>query len=124
MKRKIFLIILGMTLCCLILLFGAGITVTYFTGKRVIRERLSTETRLVASLLKDESDYEAVEAYYNNDELRVTVISLAGEVLFESDTGAEIEENHLDRDEVRCALAGEPKTVERYSETFRCRMTY
>lgn len=116
--------ILGMTLCCLILLFGAGITVTYFNGKRVIRERLSTETRLVASLLKDESDYEAFEAYYNNDELRVTVISLAGEVLFESDTGAEIEENHLDREEVRCALAGEPKTVERYSETFRCRMTY
>ncbi len=107
----------------LILFFVAGVAIMYANGRKMIRERLSTETRLVARLLDENTDYGKFEAYYNNDELRVTLISVTGEVLFESDTNAELE-NHLGRKEVQYALQGESRTVERYSDTFDCKMTY
>ena len=107
------------------MLFAAGVIINYVNGRNMIRERLSTETRLVASLLDDAGDYTEFDAYYNNDELRVTVISLTGEVLFESDKMSMQEmENHLSREEVQYALAGTPQAVERYSQTFQCEMTY
>ncbi len=95
----------------------------YLNGKKVLRNRLSAETKLAARLLDGEEDYEKFQAYYQNDELRVTVISIDGEVLFESDVTAEME-NHLTRKEVKYALADAPKAVERYSKTLRCNMTY
>ncbi len=107
----------------LILFFAAGIFITYENNKKMLAKRLTTETYLVARLLDDESDYTEFNAYYNNDELRVTIISMQGEVLFESDTNADLE-NHLQRKEVQCALAGTPKAVNRFSETLDCEMTY
>ena len=115
--------ILGVTALSLVLFFVAGVAIMYANGKKMIRERLSTETRLVARLLDENTDYEEFQAYYNNDELRVTLISVTGEVLFESDTNAELE-NHLDRKEVQYALQGNARSVERYSDTFACKMTY
>ena len=115
--------ILGVTALSLVLFFVAGVAIMYANGKKMIRERLSTETRLVARLLDESTDYEEFQAYYNNDELRVTLISVTGEVLFESDTNAELE-NHLDRKEVQYALQGNARSVERYSDTFACKMTY
>lgn len=115
--------ILGVTALSLVLFFVAGVAIMYANGKKMIRERLSTETRLVARLLDENTDYEEFQAYYNNDELRVTLISVTGEILFESDTNAELE-NHLDRKEVQYALQGKARSVERYSDTFGCKMTY
>ncbi|MBQ7924587.1 MAG: GHKL domain-containing protein [Clostridia bacterium] len=124
MKRKMFWQILGLTSICLLLLFAAGTLITYSLGKRMIKNRLETETELVAALLDEPSDYTAFEKYYNNDELRVTIIAADDfKVLFESDKKEELE-THKDREEVRYALEGNPKAVERYSETFHCKMTY
>ena len=105
------------------LLFVAVIVITYANGRQMIRQRLKVETNLVTELLNDESEFSAFQEYYNNDELRVTIISMDGEVKYESDDEAS-EENHLDREEVQAALNGTPKAVARYSETFACEMTY
>ncbi len=107
----------------LLLFFVAGVVITYANGKKTARQRLSTETRLVANLLDGATDYEKFDAYYQNNELRVTLVSMEGEVLFESDTKAELD-NHLAREEVQNALRGTPKAVERYSKTLHCQMTY
>ncbi len=123
MKRKILLKILGLTFLSLFLFFSAGIAIVYGHSKTLLRERLTMEADLVAGLLDEAEDFEAFEAYYQNDELRVTVISTTGEVLFESDTQASLE-NHLQREEVQSALLGTPKMAERYSQTFECTMNY
>ncbi len=115
--------ILGVTTLSLLLFFVAGIVIMRENGRRVAKERLETETHLAARLVDEEGDYEKFVAYYENDELRVTLLSLEGEVLYESDVRAEME-NHLAREEVQAALNGSPRTVERYSETLDCRMTY
>ena len=128
MRKKIFFRILGVTSLSLILFFVVGVVIMYLNGRKILRERLSTETYLAVDLLNDQSEFEKLEQrYYNNDELRVTVIDAeTGNVLCESDDRVPIseKEQHKDREEVKNALNGEPKAVERYSETFHCHMTY
>lgn len=128
MRRKIFFRILGVTSLSLILFFVAGVVIMYLNGRKILRERLSTETYLAVDLLSDQSEFDALkQRYYNNDELRVTVIDAeTGNVLCESDDRLPNEEKelHKDREEVKNALNGTPNAVERYSETFHCYMTY
>lgn len=53
----------------------------------------------------------------------ISIMDLEGNVLYETDTKSPLE-NHADREEVKYAINGHSQTVERYSETFGCDMTY
>ncbi len=123
MKKNVMLKCFLVTLLSAIIIFVSGILIMFFNGQKMIRERLVSETALAAALLNDSADFENLKDFNGGDEVRITVISLDGEVMFESDT-TELMENHLDREEVQSAIEGIPKTVERYSSTFSCRMTY
>ena len=79
MKRKIFLQILGAVALSLVVLFVAVIVIMYVNGKQMIRERLKVETNLVTELLHEPISYDqAFDEYYDNHELRVTIISTDG----------------------------------------------
>ncbi len=123
MKRKIFIRSFLISLISVLFVFGAGIGITYANNRTIIGERLITETHLAAALLDSTDDFSALDIFKNQEECRITVISLSGDVLYDSDAGEALE-NHLDREEVVAALKGEGTTVERYSETFNCMMTY
>lgn len=123
MKKRIFFKCFVIILLSALVVFFSGVGITYVGARGLINERLETETKLTCALLDGEDDFSALEIFKNNDECRITVISLSGEVLYDSDTSEELE-NHVDREEVAAALAGEPRSVERYSETFGCSMTY
>ncbi len=123
MKRKIFIRSFLISLISVLFVFCAGIGITYINNRTIISERLITETRLAAALLDSTEDFSALDIFKNEEECRITVISLSGEVLYDSDA-TEVLENHLDREEVASAIRGDGKTVERYSETFDCMMTY
>ena len=123
MKRKTFLQIFLLTLVCISILFVYGIIAVKSNSKTIIKERLKEETKLACSLIKSTDDFDCFSDYYNDNALRITVIDLEGNVLFESDTKAPLE-NHIDREEIRNAIKNTPKAVERYSDTFGCEMTY
>ncbi|MBQ7362959.1 MAG: PAS domain-containing protein [Clostridia bacterium] len=123
MRRKIFVRCFLIAFLSVSILFSAGIATTYVSNKSLVKERLITETKLAVALLNSEDDFEELDIFMNNDECRVTIITPDGEVLYDSDTTLELE-NHIDREEVAAALAGEPVAVERYSETFGCNMNY
>ncbi len=123
MKRKIFIRFFSVTLISVILMFASGIVAVNLNTKNVIEQRLREETELAAELLNEKSDFAFFKKYENNLALRITVFDLDGNVLYESDASAELE-NHADREEIQNALAGKPDTVQRYSETFKCDMTY
>jgi len=123
MKKTIFIRCLLIVLVSILVVFASGIGITYVINKELINERLITEVKIASSLIYDQDDLEGLERFYNDNSCRVTVISLDGDVLFESDTLERLE-NHIDREEVMSAISGTPKTVERYSETFACMMTY
>jgi len=123
MKKKIFIRFFAVTLISVILMFAFGIIAVNLNTKNVVSERLKEETELAATLLNEESDFALFEKYKGSRDFRITIFDLDGNALYESDTTAELE-NHGDREEIKNALSGKPETVERYSDTFKCDMTY
>ncbi|MBO5379386.1 MAG: hypothetical protein J6A90_03580 [Clostridia bacterium] len=123
MKKKIFYKVFASTLACVLLMFVFGIIAVNMNTNKIVSERLKDETELAATLMNEQSDFAVFNKYSDNPELRITIFDTDGNVLYESDTKAPLE-NHRDREEIKNALEGKPDTVERYSETFKCDMTY
>ena len=123
MKKKIFYKVFAATLACVLLMFVFGIIAVNMNTNKIVSERLKDETELAATLMNEQSDFAVFNQYSDNPELRITILDMSGNVLYESDTKAPLE-NHRDREEIKNALEGNPDTVERYSETFKCDMTY
>ncbi len=123
MKKKIFYRFFAVTLVSVLLMFAFGLVVVNLNTKNVVNERLKEETELAATLLNEQSDFYVFNAYSDNPELRITIFDVEGNTLYESDAKAELG-NHSDREEIINAIAGNPTTVERYSDTFKCDMTY
>ena len=123
MKKKIFYKVFAATLACVLLMFVFGIIAVNMNTNKIVSERLKDETELAATLMNEQSDFAVFNKYSDNPELRITIFDMSGNVLYESDTKAPLE-NHKDREEIKNALEGKPDTVERYSETFKCDMTY
>ena len=123
MKKKIFYKVFAATLACVLLMFVFGIIAVNMNTNKIVSERLKDETELAATLMNEQSDFAVFNKYSDNPELRITIFDMSGNVLYESDTKAPLE-NHRDREEIKNALEGKSDTVERYSETFQCDMTY
>ncbi len=123
MKKKIFYRFFTLTLVSVLLMFAFGLLAVNLNTKNVVNERLKEETELAATLLNEQSDFTVFNAYSDNPELRITIFDLEGNTLYESDAKAELG-NHGNREEIKNAIAGNPTTVERYSDTFKCYMTY
>ena len=123
MKKKIFYKVFAATLACVLLMFVFGIIAVHMNTDNIVSEWLKDETELAATFINSENDFAVFNKYSDNPELRITIFDMDGNVLYESDTKAPLE-NHADREEIKNALEGKPDTVERYSETFKCSMTY
>ena len=123
MKKKIFYRFFAVTLVSVLSMFAFGLVAVNLNTKNVVNERLKEETELAAMLLNEQSDFTVFNAYSDNPELRITIFDIEGNTLYESDAKAELG-NHADREEIINAIAGNPTTVERYSDTFKCDMTY
>ena len=123
MKKKIFYRFFAVTLAAVLLMFASGIVAVNLNTKNVVNERLKEETELAATLLNERNDFSVFNAYSDNPELRITIFDLDGNTLYESDTKAELG-NHADREEIQNAINGISDTVKRYSDTFKCDMTY
>lgn len=123
MKRKLFFQIFCVSFFSVLVMFLFGVLAVQVNAKTTVRERLEKETELACALVNDDEDFVCFDRYRGDDDFRVTLFDLEGNVLYESDTQAPLE-NHFDREEVRNALQDKPKAVERYSETFGCKMTY
>ena len=123
MKKKTFWQIFLLTAVCVSILFVYGIIAVNANSKNIIKKRLAEETQLACSLVNSPDDFENLSNYKGGNGFRITAIDLEGNVLFDSDTKSPLE-SHVDREEIRAAINGKPKAVERYSETLGYEMTY
>lgn len=124
MKKSIFVKSFLITLLSVSIVFISGIGVTYSSNVNLVSERIITETELASALVNGKEDFDELDAFSKNqDDCRITVISMSGDVLYDSGTNQQLD-NHIDREEIAAAIAGNPKTIERYSETYKCIMTY
>lgn len=122
MKKQIFWQTFVVLLLSILLLFSASIWAVDYNNRHMIEERLACEAGLLAAVVRTPDSLERLKDYHEDGEYRITVINSEGNVLYDSVRAAT--DNHTDREEIRGALSGTPHAVERYSETFGCRMAY
>ncbi len=116
--RSIFLASLAVLLATLALILGA--LYTYFSD--VQAEQLRLQTALVAHALEREG-----VSYFDDldtSDRRITWIAADGTVLYDSRSDSGGMENHLEREEVKAALATGSGTSFRYSDTLMERYIY
>ena len=116
--RSIFLASLAVLLAAVVLILGA--LYTYFSD--VQAEQLRLQTALVAHALEREG-----VSYFDDldtSDRRITWIAADGTVLYDSRSDSGVMENHLEREEVRAALATGSGTSFRYSDTLMERYIY
>ncbi len=123
MKKRIFWKVFLLLLLAVVLVFSAGVFTVHHNSRKIIKERLTVEAKLLSAMIVTKEDITQLDAYKNKEEFRITVISGDGTVLYESSMDGKLD-NHGNREEVIGALAGKPQTVTRYSDTFGCNMTY
>lgn len=113
MKKKINRNLMGIASLAIFLTLGLTLAIYFQLMQKQIMEDLRTHVHILSS-----SDYvlEYLEDNYNpaKDQLRITVVSEAGEVLYESGADAKSMENHMARPEIQEAVRkGEGKAVRR-----------
>lgn len=123
MRRKTFFRILAVCFLSVLVMFAFGVLAVCVNAKNLLKERLAEETELACAMVQTTEDFNDFSRFEKDDAFRVTIFDLDGNVLYESDTKSPLE-NHFDREEIKNALRGTPKAVERYSQTFGCKMTY
>ena len=116
--RSICFVAISVFLASLVLIMG----VLYDYFSRTQQTQLRVQTQLVAQAVEHEG-----MTYFRDlslDKTRVTWIAADGSVLYDSQSNADTMENHLDRAEVRQALATGTGESSRYSSTLMERQLY
>ena len=119
MNNKILYSCWAISLLAVIIVFIASVIVMNFNAEKNIKTALVKEIELLSKTV-DSDNYSSLSDIEN---IRVTVISLSGQVLLDTFKSGTME-NHLERQEVKDALNGTPQTVKRYSETLNKYMYY
>lgn len=122
MKKRLVLQSFIITLIVLIAVFIASVCTFYFIQQKKIKEDLVVQAGIITALYSENPS--ALESL-DTGEMRITVISEEGDVLFDSSSqDVDIFDNHLSREEIEAALNGSPCVVKRYSDTLKCNMFY
>ena len=122
MSNKIFkgIWIVALSVFLASLVFIMGISYNYFTGLQ--KSQLRNETELaaqgVANVGMNYFDNLNTEGY------RITWIGADGSVLYDNEADTATMENHMEREEVKQALAGEYGESTRYSDTLSVKQLY
>lgn len=119
MKKKLIIYNIILTLIVLALMLGVGLAVTDSNYKEMTERKIREITDIYAE------NYSEDLSLPSGGDIRVTIVSATGKVLKDS-TRQDVSdmENHIDREEIKAALYGEPRVVERESETLGTNMMY
>lgn len=122
MKKRLVIQSFIITLIVLIAVFIASVCTFYYIQQQKLKETLVSQTQLIKTLY--EENPQALFSLSLPD-TRITVISLEGDVLFDSSKeNTEDFDNHISREEIVAALNGSPEVVKRYSDTLKRNMFY
>lgn len=117
--RAIFSVSVLVFLACIVLVMGA--LYTYYSS--IDRDRIISQTNVIADAVNTVGDSFLEGNTEDFGNLRITLIDTLGNVVYDSKY-KEINENHLDRAEVKAALANGTGESVRYSDTMMKRSYY
>ncbi len=116
MERKIVLRLFYMGIVTALIGIFITTIVYYSLFRREVEENLANECRIVSQCYDKLASVDELNSFTEED-FRITLIDKAGKVLYESDADAEKMKNHLDRQEIKEALANGTGSDIRYSDT-------
>lgn len=121
MKNRLILFNVIVTAAALLAFFGFGILVTESQYYRQAEEKIADVAEIYRMSYRGAG--ETVKMSTGN--IRVTVIGSDGNVIADSES-VDVSSlgNHLDREEIKAALDGQPKAVRRKSDTLGRSMVY
>ena len=120
-KYMFFLVVLMM-----LLTYVADGVILYMDLQQKTRERLAQETRIVAAYVEATgvSSIDTIDQLESDENVRITLISSGGEVLYDTEQDEYTFQNHLDRPEVQEAKKNGEGTDVRRSDTISKDMFY
>ena len=119
MKKKLIIYNVILTLIVLALMLGVGLAVTDSNYKEMTERKIREITDIYAE------NYSEDLSLPSGGDIRVTIVSATGVVLKDSSRQDVSDmENHIYREEIKAASNGEPRVVERESETLGTNMMY
>lgn len=118
MKRKIFLFSIFAVALSTVSVFIFGIIANSSSHYKQAENKIREVAYVYASYYTDDLPLSAP------DGIRITVIKPDGIVVSDSESESAIGTNHKTREEFEAALSGNPKVVNRYSDTLKCDMLY
>lgn len=117
MKKKLVIYNVLVTVVVLLLMFGLGLLVTNSNYTELSKKKIKEITAVYCANYSEDTVFPA------DDDVRVTIIDAAGNVIADS-SGQISGENHITRPEITAALNGSPTTDVRVSETLGKEMMY
>lgn len=121
MKKRVIIANAIITAIALVLMFALGIVVSKSDYKDITEERLKELTAVYVKNYAGQEDFVVSPP----KDVRITVIGADGKVIADSDAlNVENAESHLDREEIKAARNGSPKTVVRFSSSLGKEMMY
>lgn len=117
MKKKLVIYNVIITVVVLLLMFGLGLIVTNSNYKELSEKKIKEITAVYCANYSEDTVFPA------DDDVRVTVIDAAGNVIADS-SGQISGENHIGREEIQAALNGAPAVCVRTSDTLGKEMMY
>lgn len=117
MKNKLIIYNVVMTVVVLALMLGFGLMVTNSNNRDINERKIKDITAVYVA------NFDGDINFAKDEDVRVTLIDADGKVIKDSGA-AEIEENHLYREEIKAAAIDKPKVVIRNSETLGKEMMY
>ena len=130
MKKKLFMTYFVIALATMIAMSITFIGKSYHSFIKQSEEGYMAQAELLGAILEnklheEESDLEVfAKAYANDYDVRITIVSKAGDVIAETNADYDDMENHSNRIEIRKALAGEKYSVKRFSKTLNVECMY
>lgn len=123
MKKQIMLRCVLIAAVSALIVFFAALGVVYGVSDKRVRENLVSDAKVYCDMLSNAEAESVLGSVKDFGGMRITLMDDQGNVLFESDTSDTLS-NHADREEVKAALDGSPKIVQRYSDTMQYNMYY
>lgn len=124
MKKQILIKTFSIAISAVMIVFCVSLLIIFGLGDKSVKNELIDNTQIIASMI-NKSDWHIVENIDSTHNMRISIVSMDGEVLFDSGTTSSLE-NHFvnEREEIIGALNNTPQISKRKSASLKIGMYY
>ena len=125
MKKQILIKTFTIAVTAMMIIFCVSLLIIFALGEKTVKNELVDNTEIIASMIDSSGDWQMVKNIDSTHNMRISIVSMQGEVLFDSGTTSSLE-NHFvnEREEIIGALNNLPTIAKRESASLKIGMYY